>query len=189
MFKKILFVSLVVLFSTTLIPKEKVFLDLVFLKGISEKVEKACELSREGKSVKSDRILKEVNKEMYLYFSKFDTFYLDKSCPLVWYKKDMGSEIGTSLECMPHVRITTVFGDTIKDNILEKIQDLDGEEKVTFSGRFKLFRSSLYSSDGKEVAHLISLNCPSYDIVDKGLIDPDEKQKIEIHASPISINK
>ena len=56
MYKKILLVSLVILFSTTLISKEKVFLDLVFLKNISEKVEKACELKKNGKSVKSDKI-------------------------------------------------------------------------------------------------------------------------------------
>ena len=183
MYKKILLVSLVILFSTTLISKEKVFLDLVFLKNISEKVEKACELKKNGKSVKSDKILKEVNNEMYLYFSKFDTFYLDKSCPLVWYKKDMGSEFGNSLECMPHVRIETVFGDIIKKNVLEKIEDLEGEEKVTFSGRFKLFRSLSYSLDGKIYAHYISLNCFS-----DNDMDDNKKQIIEIHASPISID-
>jgi hypothetical protein len=44
MIKKILFVSLVVLFSTTLISKEKVFLDYEYLKDISKRVNKACEL-------------------------------------------------------------------------------------------------------------------------------------------------
>lgn len=78
MFKKILFISLVVLFSTTVISKEKVFLDYGFLKDISTRTDKACELNANGKTVKADKLLKEISQELTNYLSKLGTFSLSK---------------------------------------------------------------------------------------------------------------
>ena len=101
MVKKILFVSLVVLFSTTLIPKEKVFIDYDFLKDLSERLDKACELNKKGKTVKAETALKEIQKEITNYLSKLGSFYLSNECPIVW----TNSNVSGQLDCLPHVDI------------------------------------------------------------------------------------
>ena len=165
MFKKILFISLVVSFSTTVISKEKVFLDYGFLKDISTRTDKACELNASGKTVKADKLLKEISQELTNYFSKRDTFYLKKECSLALSSNNFRG----SLECLPDIFIG--WGDNISKKVLEQIEDSknDTDEIVFISGEFKLNNGLISNSRFTDFQ-----DCP---------VSP----RVNIYASPISI--
>ena len=173
MVKKILFVSLVVLFSTTLIPKEKVFLDYGFLKDISGRIDKACELNEKGKTVKAEKLLKEIDQEMTNYLSKLGSFYLSKECPIAW----TNSSYSGSLECLHQINIAWAFGDIISKKVLEQMESFteDKDDIVFIDGKFKLH----YEKIGKSYYNSFrgEIKCFSTDKI----------QKIDIYAIPVSI--
>lgn len=142
MFKKILFALLVVLFSTTLISKEKVFLDYGFLKDISGRIDKACELKAKGKTVKAEKLLKELDQEMTNYLSKLGSFSLSKGCSIVWANGNTSGK----LECLPHIEIVwSSFDYSISKKLLEQMENFteDTNEIVFINGEFKLLYNKI----------------------------------------------
>ncbi len=172
MFKKILFVSLVVLFSTTLIPKEKVFLDYAFLKDISERLDKACEMNKKGKTVKAERALKELQKEIKNYFLKLGTFSLSKNCSLVLNNNDINRG---DLECLPHINI--FWGTEINNEIKERIEFSSDKNIFFVTGEFKIY--SIIKNTEMYSREISPYYCSS----------SEKKQEIQIYASPLSVTK
>jgi hypothetical protein len=168
MFRKILLILMLVLFSASLVSRDKVFLDYNFIKEMSDRLQNACKLKEKGKTVKADRELKLIEQELTDYFSKINSFHISKECALIH-----GQYRGT-LECLPNVHIGWAFGKPITETLLETFEDLkDDDSYLLFTDKFKphsFMNSFTYS------------NC-------EFVISDGEKHKIDIFAIPVSIEK
>lgn len=161
--------------STSLVSKDKVFLDYNFLKEISDRIQSACKLEQNGKTMKARKELKIIDQELTDYFSKIDSFQTSKDCALVYGKYN------ASLECLPNINISWALGTSIAETLLEKFEDLkDDDSNLFFTGKFKLHFDK-YWKRSYYFGHSFGCSWSS------GVIG--EKQKIDIYAIPISIEK